>query len=372
MRQNAVFLVPCLGVVQPDGCAAFLRFLDVGLSIGHIRAPRSELGQRLGYEAMFYTVRKGDTLSGIAARLHVKTSVLGYINRVSNLNRLSVGQHLLLPMGANRHEAHSITHPHKVVAPTHYAGVDLKPLAALVPPNLKPTGNRPTKLGDLSMAYETGRHPGQELLASATVSSGKGDPDGGVSYGAYQFSSKQGIVGEFLASEGAPWASEFGNSDATIADGDFAKVWKKVAAKEGMRFFNAQHDYIKRTHYDKAIRKIFEVTGVNLDTSGIAIRNAIWSMAVQHGRAAQVIEEAMLKVHGVLVVADDTLTPYQAAKASFGNDISYQRALLTSMYDVRIEYVVKHKHGDLKKRYYSEEADALAEFTKYGTESEPR
>jgi hypothetical protein len=45
-----------------------------------------------------------------------------------------------------------------------------------------------SRLGNLSMKYETSARPGQEAKAAARVSTGKGDA-GGVSYGAYQLSS---------------------------------------------------------------------------------------------------------------------------------------------------------------------------------------
>lgn len=47
-----------------------------------------------------YVVRSGDTLSGIAARLHTTWQHLAQINGISNPNRIYVGQRLRLPGGA--------------------------------------------------------------------------------------------------------------------------------------------------------------------------------------------------------------------------------------------------------------------------------
>lgn len=202
------------------------------------------------------------------------------------------------------------------------------------------------------MRYETGKSPGQYLAASATVSSGKGDP-GGRSYGAYQLASKTGTLARFMAAQGRPWLARFAGLEPK--DDDYAAMWRAIASEAGMTFFNAQHTFIKATHYDKVILKVHKQAQVNLDTRTEAVRNAVWSMAVQHGGAAGVIETAIRQCQ-----ADGTID----------NDL----ALLTAMYAARVAYVDKNPKLSVKmlkslhERYASELAQALADAERAGVQ----
>ncbi len=205
-----------------------------------------------------------------------------------------------------------------------------------------PTGHR---LGNLSMLYETGCVPGQEAKAAATVSSGRNDP-GGKSYGAYQFNSTVAtgaVVKIFLAAvEGKPWAAGFVGHDPTVA-GPFEVEWKRVAAAQPVEFFEAQHVFIKRTHYDRAMAKVLTATKVDLTTASAAVRDVVWSMSVQHGRAAKIIAAAV------------------EACAGHGNpgERAYDRLLIDTLYDKRIAYVAHLNLESLNARYKSERAGAL-------------
>lgn len=146
-------------------------------------------------------------------------------------------------------------------------------------------GNAPSGLlGSLSAWHESGgRGPG-------TVSSGKGDA-GGVSYGIYQLSSRRGRPEQFLMREGAPWREEFGSARSGTAA--FSRIWTAIAAREPETFGMAQHDFVKRTHYDVQIAHILAKTGLNLDRRGKAVRDAVWSTAVQHGPASNIVVRAL-------------------------------------------------------------------------------
>ena len=137
------------------------------------------------------------------------------------------------------------------------------------------------ELGALSARYETsGRGPG-------TVSTGIGDA-GGVSYGSYQLASKFGRPEEFLAHEGLRWAAEFGQ--AKPGTPAFNRTWKAIAARESRVFQSAQHAFIKRTHYDVQIAHVRKSTGIDLDRWSNAVRDAVWSTAVQHGPLTPIVE----------------------------------------------------------------------------------
>jgi len=172
----------------------------------------------------------------------------------------------------------------------------------------------PYKLGSLSEIYESGgRGPG-------TVSSGLRDP-GGVSYGTYQLASKTGAVADFLRGEGVRWSREFlGRAPGTAA---FSAAWRKLAAREAETFADAQHAFIERTHYRPVVSAVRQQTGLDLDARARSVRDAAWSCAVQHGRAAMVLGKA--------VTAADRTAPRTSA--------GYDRTLLEAIYAVRGDYV---------------------------------
>lgn len=140
------------------------------------------------------------------------------------------------------------------------------------------------ELGALSARYETsGRGPG-------TVSSGRGDA-GGISYGSYQLASKLGRPEEFLGKEGHRWVSEFGQAKSGTPA--FSRIWKSIAAREPEVFQLAQHAFIRRTHYDVQIAHVRQATGVDLDRWSNAVRDAVWSTAVQHGPLTPIVVRVM-------------------------------------------------------------------------------
>ena len=196
------------------------------------------------------------------------------------------------------------------------------------------------------MVYETGRRPGEESRAAATVSRGVGDK-GGLSYGAYQLASSK-VAGRqvqtFLDAEGAPWADRFAGQDAEKAGGDFGATWKSVAAEDPAGFFDAQHAFIARTHYAPVVDETFRKTGLDIGARSNAVQNVVWSMAVQHHRAAHLVTEAIDNLDGEIDPADP----------------GYDRALINELFDVRESYVTRHnRHSKVARRYLSERNDAL-------------
>lgn len=241
-----------------------------------------------------------------------------------------------------------------------------------------------TKLGDLSMRYETGYSPGQENLAAARVSSGIGDR-GGVSYGAYQLNSKSGDkVRDFLRTEGAPWQPQFAGLDETVSGGPFEKKWKEIATATPQSFFNAQHAYIRRTNYGQTIARVETDTGINLDMFSIAVRNVVWSVSVQHGGAFIILERALhdlnrqdlrnlaFMAQPARKISANPFVTYSAEEKfdAFIFEMAYksfERDLIMAIYRERKSYL----HTDTKmsarsitdneNRYVKELPDALAE-----------
>ncbi|WP_254514961.1 hypothetical protein [Novosphingobium sp. G106] len=172
------------------------------------------------------------------------------------------------------------------------------------------------RLGALSERFESGgRGPG-------VVSSGKGDP-GGVSYGIWQLSSRAGTAAAFVAAEGGRWRAEFaGTAPGSPA---FSTAWRAIAEREPEAFAEAQHAFIERTHYRPAVAAVRQRTGLDLDRRHPAVRDASWSVAVQHGGAAGILADAV------------TSTDASGQRADRG----YDRALVEAIYASRTAYVLR-------------------------------
>jgi hypothetical protein len=210
----------------------------------------------------------------------------------------------------------------------------------------KPGRDPAHRLGRLSERYESGGHgPG-------TVSNGLRDP-GGVSYGLYQLASRTGTVREFVSREGARWAADFASKKP--GSPAFTAAWQGVAARDGAAFGAAQHAFIERTHYRPAVAGVMRQTGLDLDGRADAVRDACWSVSVQHGGAVTILCRA--------VRSADSVQPR--------SDPRYDRALIEAIYVARADHVRKVASGAapgdrqtllsvVAKRYPAELAAALA------------
>jgi hypothetical protein len=201
-------------------------------------------------------------------------------------------------------------------------------------------------LGQLSEKYETGgRGPG-------TVSSGQGDV-GGVSYGSYQMTSAGGgRVQQFVSQGDFPWRTDF--EGLTPGTPEFTAKWQAIAAAEAERFQAAQHDYIKRTHYDVLAGNLLD-DGLDIATHSAALQDVVWSTAVQHGPNTTVVARALATVRASGVTPD---TP------------GFDRALITAIYAERgrrdaagvLVHFAKNSaavQAGVAQRFVREEADAL-------------
>ena len=150
-------------------------------------------------------------------------------------------------------------------------------------------------LGDLSASYESNGNPG-------CVSTGAGDL-GGISYGAYQLASSVGSVDAFLEwgmnQDGfyANYANAL-NQYEVNSDG-FIDEWKSLASDDYNGFLQMQHDYIKAEYYDKACRYLAN-EGFHADNHSDALKDVIWSRAVQYGpgNVVDLFNEALRYVPG--------------------------------------------------------------------------
>lgn len=204
------------------------------------------------------------------------------------------------------------------------------------------------RLGALSERFESGGR------GAGAVSSGTDDP-GGISYGIWQLSSRTGSAAAFVVAEGARWGDRF----AGVAPGSaaFGEAWRAIAAREPDAFAEAQHGFVARTHYRPAVGAVLRTTGLDLDARHAAVRDAAWSVAVQHGGAARILS-------GAVAAADDVLAR---------DDAGYDRELVEAIYAQRSAYVLrvagrsgsavrKMLEAVVRGRYPAERAAALRMF----------
>ena len=132
-------------------------------------------------------------------------------------------------------------------------------------------------IGDKVAIFESGTR------GTSAISNGAGDP-GGVSYGKYQLSTNTGTLQDFL--DNTVYKSSF--IGLTPGTHDFNVKWEDMATDPG--FQKAEHDYIERTHYKPVMA--YAVT-LGVDEYEPSYQEAIWSMSVQHGKAKQIVGNAV-------------------------------------------------------------------------------
>src|SRR5688572_22504029 len=287
---------------------------------------------------MTYTVKPGDTLSKIAMRNGVTVPQLLQANpQVKDPNKINVGDVLNVPNESTTTD-NTKPLPTNIVPP---APVSSGPAGAL--------GQALAEaLGALSAKYETGgRGPG-------TVSTGSGDP-GGVSYGSYQMATKMGTASRFVTQAGFPWSRDFQNLAAGTAQ--FTACWKRIASEQTDAFQKAQHEYIKKTHYDLLVAKILSEDNLDVNTRSRALQDVVWSTAVQHGGATPIVHRAC------------------ASLSCKQSDPDYDKQLICAIYaergrkkpDGNLAYFSKSSPNvqtGVANRFKSEEKDALAMLAK--------
>lgn len=115
------------------------------------------------------------------------------------------------------------------------------------------------------------------------------DEKGGTSYGIYQIASRVGTMRQFLDyldgrdPKLAARLKSAGPADTGGRGGEMPAVWKQIAGENPERFAAIQHDFIEETHYTPALQEIYQRTGMNVENQGHAMKEVLWSTAVQHG-----------------------------------------------------------------------------------------
>lgn len=183
----------------------------------------------------------------------------------------------------------------------------------------------PIALDSLSKACETATgDPG-------TISKGQGDKYGGVSYGPYQLSSKQGTASEFVNSpEAQRWADKF--KELKPGTEAFNAQWRAVAANDPAGFGAAQKAFIDRSSYGLAESKLAQSPITDIRRASPVVKAVVYSTAVQHG-AAGIVKASVAKTDRLLKRGDP----------------KWQATLISNIYQVRIARFMK-KFRDLTKQ----------------------
>lgn len=143
------------------------------------------------------------------------------------------------------------------------------------------------RLGKLSEKFESKGDPG--AIGN--------DSTGGFSYGTYQIASKTGSINaflEFLQTHAPDFYNSLiaaggsqGAKDGTI---EFKSTWKKLAEDE--KFDQMQYQFIKQKFYDVQV-SLLDKIGLDVEQRSEALKNVVWSTAVQHGAHTNLIKEAL-------------------------------------------------------------------------------
>lgn len=162
------------------------------------------------------------------------------------------------------------------------------------PPHARSRLNRcrcpePGPIGTLSARYESGRR-GSDAIGT--------DSTGGWSYGKYQIETERGTMRDFLEHTTAKSPSissaleDAGGYPASRkGNAEFKAAWR--AAAKDPSFDGLQHDFIAIKSYEPLRAKIKTDTGLEVDERSHALRDVVWSIAVQHGPGSSVISNAL-------------------------------------------------------------------------------
>lgn len=196
------------------------------------------------------------------------------------------------------------------------------------PPDLTDVVTTPTvqvtRVGDVVAKYESGSK-GCKSIANTS-----GDP-GGASYGKYQLAANTGNVTKFLTFSG--FAKDF--AGLTVGSAAFNAQWIKMC--DNQAFCNAQYEYIAHTLY-KPVRKHADTIGV---PSTAAINEMIWSIAVQHGGAKKILDNATLAgIKDETTIINRTYTARRNYVSGLSSLNSALKASLLRRYDSEIKDVL--------------------------------
>ena len=136
-----------------------------------------------------------------------------------------------------------------------------------------------------------------------------------------------------------------GASGALSGSPKFVAAWKKLAKDEPQKFFEAQHDFVKKTLYEPQASALKANLGIDVEKRSQAVKDVVWSISVQHGKTTEKIFQRALSGRAASQMSDRELI--QAVYAERSKVDKYFSRSSPAVRDA------------VKKRFNNEEADAL-------------
>lgn len=202
------------------------------------------------------------------------------------------------------------------------------------------TGILETALGEMRQKTAAASDEAVGTLAAQFESGAEGvaaigyDRHGGTSYGKYQISSRAGTMRAFIsylkteAPDVAERLEKAGPMNTGGKRGAMPATWKQLAAEDPVRFEALQDKFIHASHFEPAMRAIAEKSGIAADEMPFALREVVFSTAVQHGPtgAARIVSRAFGQV------GETRLDPEKNEAATVAKA---QETLIRKIYDNR-------------------------------------
>ena len=208
------------------------------------------------------------------------------------------------------------------------------------------------KIGTLSGISESGNDP---------AAIGK-DNSGGPSYGAYQIATYTGTMNKYLNFiKNNPQYKEFseelekagGNKAAILQDPNFVKTWKALSQNDN--FNNSQYNFIINTHLQPLLNSVQNKELLNIDGRHPVVKDALYSMSVQHGKAAQIVNNTLEELQKKDIKIDDATL----LKALYKKRTNYVNSLPVSQHPGDGKITQNEKDNIVNKRYPNELDEAL-------------
>lgn len=212
------------------------------------------------------------------------------------------------------------------------------------------------KIGTLSGLYESNNTP-----TAIGV-----DNSGGPSYGNYQIATATGTMNSYLnfLNQDAQYKSfektlndAGGINAAQLKSQSFVDAWTELS--KDPEFNESQSRFIVETHLTPLLNAIKEKNILNLKNRHPVVKDALYSMSVQHGKAAQIVNNALNELKQTygdkaLFIDDETLL-----KALYNKRSEYVNSLSESQYKGDKKISKQDKMNIVNKRYPAELMRAL-------------
>ena len=212
------------------------------------------------------------------------------------------------------------------------------------------------RLGTLSGFYEANHNP-------AAIGT---DNAGGPSYGMYQIATTPGTMNNYINylsqhPEYKDFADNLniagGNLAARQKTQTFVDTWRELSKNDN---FNAsQYNFIVDTHLNPLINSIKEKGILNLDKRHPVVKDALYSMSVQHKGASKIVNNALQKIKEIYGNDPINVNDEMMLRNLYNSRKNYVLSLPESQYPGDNKITRQEKMNIINKRYPAELQNAL-------------